>query len=109
VSKLREIASLRVNQGIDVVCKVMKVSDVVGVQKANGRVLKKRDVVIGDGSGCIHLVLWEGDVDSLEEGKSYSLVDVVVKQFGMVKHLSYLAHSSKNPAYDVHVILIYVM
>jgi len=63
----------------------MKVSDVVGVQKT--------DVVIGDSSGCIRLVLWEGDVDSLEEGKSYSLVDVVMKQFGMVKHQSYSAHS----------------
>ena len=46
------------NQGIDVVCKVIKVSDVVGVQKADGRVLKKRDVAIRDSSGCIHVVLW---------------------------------------------------
>ena len=58
VSKRREIVSLRVNQGIDVVCKVIKVSDVVGVQKADGRVLKKRDVAIRDSSGCIHVVLW---------------------------------------------------
>ena len=37
VTKLAELVSLRVNQGIEVVCKVIKVGEVEEVKKADGR------------------------------------------------------------------------
>ena len=56
----------------------MKVSDVAVVKKSDGKEFQKQDVVIGDETGSCRLVLWEEDVGSLEEGKSYNLLDVVV-------------------------------
>ena len=51
------------------------------VRKSDGKELQKQGVVIGDETGSCRLVLWEEDVGSLEEGKSYHLLDVVVRMY----------------------------
>ena len=38
---------------------------------------------------------------SLEEGKSYHLLDVVVRRYETAKHLSYFSRSSKTLAVDM--------
>ena len=41
-------------------------------------------------------MLWEGDVESLEEGKSYRLIDVGVRSYDGTKYLCYTAKSTKE-------------
>lgn len=53
-------------------------------------------MVVGDVTGSCRLVLWEEDVESLEEGKSYRLGDVGVRKFSVRKYLSYLKTSTRD-------------
>ena len=92
-TKIAEIVDLKVNQYVGVVCKIVKVNDVAIVRKSDGKELQKQDVVIGDETGSCRLVLWEEDVQGLEEGKSYHLLDVVVRTYGTAKYLSYSPRS----------------
>ena len=48
----------------------------------------KRDVIVADGSGTAKLVLWEQQIDALQEGKSYSLNNFHIKEFKGTKHPS---------------------
>jgi len=50
-TKIADIVNLTVNQGIGVVCKVVKVNDVTVVRKSDGKELQKQDVVIGNETG----------------------------------------------------------
>ena len=59
--------------------RLVKVNDVAVMRKSDGKEFQKQDAVIGDETGLCRLVLWEEDVGSLEEGKSYNLLDVVVR------------------------------
>ena len=56
--KIAEIVDLIVNQGIRVVGKVVKVSDLEVLKKGDMKELKKQDVVIGDETGSCRMVLW---------------------------------------------------
>ena len=56
--------------------------------------------MIGDETGSCRLVLWEEDVGSLEEVKSYHLLDVVV-WYGTAKFLSYSSRCSKTLVEDM--------
>ena len=47
------------------------------------------------------MVLWEGDVDSIEDGKSYRFEDVAVRKFGTNEYLSYARTSSKEEVAEV--------
>ena len=64
-------------------------------KSGNGKELSKQEVTIGNETGVCRMVLWEGDVDSIEEGKSYRFEDVGVRKFGGNKYLSYARTSSK--------------
>ena len=52
--------------------------------------------MVRDETGTCRLVLWEGDVESLEEGKSYRLIDVGVRSYDGTKYLCYTANSTKE-------------
>ena len=54
--KIAQIVDLTVNQGIRVVGKVVKVSDVEVVKRGDGKELKKQNVVIGDETGSCRMV-----------------------------------------------------
>ena len=60
--------------------------------------LQKQDVSVGDETKSCRLVLWESDVNSVEEGKSYRFHGVVVKKWGMVKYLGFTSESTKEEA-----------
>lgn len=96
--KISEIVTLSVGQLISVTCKVVNVGEVEQVQRKSGagKELSKQEVTIGDETGVCRMVLWEGDVDSIEEGKSYRFEDVGVRKFGGNKYLSYARTSSKE-------------
>ena len=101
--KISDLLSVRVNQVIRVVCKVVKVGEVMSVKKGgtDGKELRKQDVTVGDESGSCRLVLWEEDVNVLEEGKSYCLMDVGVRKYGVAKYLSYGSKSSNEEVGDL--------
>ena len=81
--------------------RLVKVNDVAVVKKSERKELQKQDVVIGDETGSCRLVLWEEDVGSLEEVKSYHLLDVVVRRYGTAKYLSYSSRCSKTLVEDM--------
>ena len=68
--KIEDLIQLSVNQEINVTVKVKSVESVGKVtRKYDGKDLKKQDVVVGDSSGYSRMVLWEDNVNGLEEGK----------------------------------------
>ena len=100
--KVADIGSLTVKQEIELTCKVVKVSDVSLVTKSrDSKELKKQDVMIGDETGTCRLVLWEDDVESLEEGKSYKFGSIGVRSYGGIKYLSFTVKSSKEGVEDL--------
>lgn len=95
--KVADIGLLKVKQDVELMCKVVKISDVSSVKRSgDGKELKKQEVMVGDETGTCRLVLWEGDVESLEEGKSYRLIDVGVRSYDGTKYLCYTAKSTKE-------------
>ena len=95
--KVSDIGLLKVKQDVELMCKVVKISDVSSVKRSGGgKELKKQEVMVGDETGTCRLVLWEGDVESLEEGKSYRLIDVGVCSYDGTKYLCYTANSTKE-------------
>ena len=92
-----------VNQVIEVKGEVCEVKDVEDVKKKNGdgKMLQKQDVLIGDETKSCRLVLWEQDLNSVEEQKSYQFVGVGVRMFGGSKYLSFTADSTKELAEDL--------
>ena len=94
--KVSDLLSVRVNQVIRVICKVVKVGEVTSVKKCitDGKELRKQDVIVGNESGSCRLLLWEEDVNVLEVGKSYCLMDVRVQKYVVAKYLSYGSKST---------------
>ena len=48
----------------------------------------KRDALIADHTGYTKVVLWEHNINSLTEGKSYNLKNIYVREYQSNKHLS---------------------
>ena len=71
------------------------------VQGGDGKELRKQDVMIADETGSCRLALWEDDVNSLDEGKSYCLVDMEVRRYGAMKYLSFTVKCSKELIVDL--------
>ena len=98
--KIADIVKASVGQNLDVTFKVVEISNVEQVKKKNEdgheKEIRKQEVKVGDETGSCRLVLWEVDIESLEEGMSYQLVDVGVHQFSGKKYLSYLKTSTKE-------------
>ena len=65
-------------------------------EDGHGKEFRKQELKIRDEARSYRLVLWEADVESLEEGKSYQLVDVGVQRFGGKKYLFFLKMSTKE-------------
>lgn len=60
-------------------------------QKAGSK--KKQDVLVADSSGRAVITLWEADINSLHEKKSYQLSRLEVREYKGKKHLSFPAAS----------------
>jgi len=95
VVKIADLNKLVLNQDVEVICKVLNVSEVKTVKRSADQ------KCVGDETGSCRLVLWEGNVDSLQAGKSYRLADVKVKKWGMMKYLGFTSDSTKEVADDV--------
>ena len=64
--------------------KVVSVGEAVSVTGG----LKKQDIVVCDSTGIGRLTLWEEMIDSLNEGTSYLLRNVIVRQYRDEEYLS---------------------
>ena len=49
--------------------------------QANGKTLKKLETVLTDETGSLSLVLWESDIDWVQNGQTYNLTRAIVKNF----------------------------
>ena len=61
---------------------------------------KKQDIIIADTSGTLKVTVWEGYVDSLEVGSSYSLTNFVVREYAGSKYLSMLREGAQSTMID---------
>jgi ssDNA-binding replication factor A large subunit len=50
--------------------------------------ITKQDTVIADDTGAIKLTLWENNIGTIEEGKSYDFSNVIVRTYNNSKYLS---------------------
>ena len=87
VTQLTDIGNLSTGQQVTVRVKVVTVGSTEAVNAVKGE-LQKQECVVGDGSGCCCVVLWNDDIGKLLEEKSYKLSYVSVKQWDGVKYLS---------------------
>ena len=84
-----EIENISLTQTVNVVVKVISVEKPGSVRAVNSwRELTKQDCIVGDDTESIRIVLWERDVGSLEEDRSYKMRDVVVRMYRGEKYLS---------------------
>ena len=81
---LKEVLSLVTFQRVTCEAKVVSVDEVEEV--SGGK--KKQDVLLGDSTGTLRLTLWEEEIGKMEEGVSYKLCGMVVREFRGRKFLS---------------------
>ena len=56
--------------------------------QANNKTIKKLETVLTDKTGSIRLVLWESDVDQVQNGQNYNLTRAIVKNFQDNKYIT---------------------
>ena len=78
---------------------VIKVNE---VQKVGRKT--KQDVVVADETAKSTVTLWENDVNSLQQGKSYQLNRLEVRMYMGKKHLSFPSSLSKDEISNIDVI-----
>lgn len=65
----------------------MKAVDVDAVMEVSAG-KKKQDVLVGDSTGVARVTVWESEIGKLEEGGSYRLTGMIVREFKGKKFLS---------------------
>ena len=55
---------------------------------SKGKALRKQEALLTDNSGTIRLVLWENDISKVSSESTYTLSNVVLKEFEKVKYLT---------------------
>ena len=96
VHKIEDLGKMTCFQQVNVIAKALKVDDPEEV--GNGK--KKQDVLVGDASGMIRVALWEEEIGMMEEGQSYELNAVVVREYRGKRFLSTSRNKSKIEAVD---------
>ena len=82
--RLDELSSRNTFDKVSVAAKVIGVEKPVKVSGG----ITKQEVIIADASSAARLTMWEGDVGSMVDGKSYRLSNVVVRSYQKSKYLS---------------------
>lgn len=82
---LDQLNALSQYDKVSVRIKVLKLKEVEEVGQEKKR---KRDIIVADEKGTAKVVLWEQNVDALQESKSYSLENFYVREYKGKKHLS---------------------
>lgn len=83
---LSSLPCLPASKRISVKAKVIKLFQIQS--KQDNRTLTKRDAIIADSTGNTKVVLWEGNINSMEVDHSYILDNAVIRAFRGVKYLS---------------------
>ena len=82
---LDQLNALSQYDKVSVRIKVLKLKEVEEVGQERKR---KRNIIVADEKGTAKVVLWEQNVDALQESKSYSLQNFYVREYKGKKHLS---------------------
>ncbi len=95
---LKELGDLVQFQRITVSVKAIRVQEPTEV--AGGK--KKQDILVGDSTATARLTIWEKEIGKMEEGKSYQLCGMVVREYRGTKFLSTSKENSQiEPIDDV--------
>lgn len=84
VMSLDELSDQPNYQCVNVKVKVIEMKKPLEIQPS----LKKQDVVIADHTGAARLTLWQQDLNIFDIGGSYSLKNLIVREFNGLKYLS---------------------
>ena len=82
--KLEELQQLIAFQRVSCEVKAVDVDAVMEVSAGK----KKQDVLVGDSTGVARVTVWESEIGKLEEGGSYRLTGMIVREFKGKKFLS---------------------
>lgn len=88
--KVCDVDGLVVGQLVTVLIKVMHLEPPQKVKTKDGKELSKQECKIRDDLGCVRLVLWEKDVEAVEEEQSYRFIGVGVHYHDGTKYLSWV-------------------
>ncbi len=94
--ELSELGNLDQFQRVTVAVKAIRVDKAIEV--TGGK--KKQDVVVGDGSGTARATIWEDEIGKIEEGKSYRLCGMLVREYLRTRFLSTSREKSRIEEID---------
>ena len=103
--QLENVEDVSVNQKVTVIIKVFKLSEPDKVTNTQNKELRKQECMVGDASSSCRVVLWEDDVGSLVEDKSYGLNDATVRSYNGINYLSMRSKSTITPIDDIGYIV----
>lgn len=96
---LKTISTMSNNDKVTTTVKCVKVDNPTKLN--TGKV--KQDTIIADSTGTIRLTLWEEDVNKIEEGKSYKLINMLVRCFKGCNYLSFPTDGRLAPTEDMDI------
>ena len=99
--ELSQIYDLSVDQVVNTVCKIVKVFPPEMIETKSHKQLTLQNITIGDAKACCKLAVWETLVGQLEEGKTYKIKDIKVKQYNHHKSLSTTTDTTIEEASDL--------
>ena len=86
--ELCNINHISVGQTVEVLCKVVTVSPPQDIKSKAGREVKLQNVTVADAKASTKLTLWEDQVGQLNEGATYRMTNLKVRQYNLLKSLS---------------------
>jgi ribosomal protein L37AE/L43A len=99
--KLEDIHDISVNQRITLKIKVISVKDPEKITSKAGILYTKQECIIADSSGNCRCVLWEQNVQRMEDQKCYVITDCLVRSFDNVKYVSAGEHTIIDVISDI--------
>ena len=89
ISTLDQLKDLNVNQHVTITAKVTEIQKAEKIHPAtHEKSLLKQDVTLADSTAAYRGVLWEDNVDTLEELKSYKFNNITIRSFNGAKYFS---------------------
>ena len=87
VSNITDVLEEVTNSVLNV-CGRVTLQGSVQTVMSKGKALCKQEAILTDNSGTIRLVLWENDISKVSSASTYTLSNVVLKEFQEVKYLT---------------------
>uniref|UniRef100_A0A1X7U873 Replication protein A OB domain-containing protein n=1 Tax=Amphimedon queenslandica TaxID=400682 RepID=A0A1X7U873_AMPQE len=97
---LSQLATISINQVINIFIKVSKIEEPTQVL-AKTKTLTKQDCTVNDATGTTGIILWKANVNKLDVGSSYRIMNVRVKEYNHQKYISLTPESIIEAISDI--------